>query len=1409
MSRAIAALALFLGHSAGANSPKPIALAQLPLSFERNEGQFEDSVDYASRTSGLSLYIAKNNLLLSLSEPHELGRASSRVSHQALIQLVGANEKAKPEATDKLPGVTNYLIGSDRSQWRRGIAQYKQVGYSGIYSGIDISYYGNGQSLEYDFVVRPGASSKSIQFSYRGLSNVTQSPDGDLELWIGSIRVLQKRPIVYQAIEGRRVEVSAKYVLDRRTNRAHFAIGRYDHRHDLIIDPILQYGAFIGGTGNEGANYLAVDLSGNTYITGSTTSGFLPGLQTNGFQRSLMGPSDAFVTKINAAGSAIVYTTYLGGTGNEEGTALAADFAGNVYLCGWTDSSNFPVRLNSSLPGSGAYSGGKSDGFVSVLNAAGSDLSVSFYLGGAGDDIANALTIDSGANIYVAGYTSSLSLPAMNGPQRANAGGQDAFLYKFSSKGIFAYSTFFGGAGDEVANGVAVEASGAVYVVGDTTSNTLPGISAVSVQSTRKGSQDIFLFVVTPVQLSLTSSSTLQASGSPITFSYSTFLGGSATQSAYSVVVSSGTAYFTGWTNSFDFPTTKSAFQVSNGGGYDAIVAAVTPQSLNGYATPSLTYSTYLGGSGTDLGWSIGFGQQGDIYVAGYTDSQNFLPALPAHPLSGANTFIAKLATNLSGQSLPFLPLFAGYLAASSPYAPVTLALSFHGRGSDTGPFTDDVYLAGYATSSTNLGSPVLGSFGGGTTDAFVGKLSSADLQLQIQSPTPTPTGSGQLIPGTDAFFKVAAFNAGPSVADAVTVTLQLQAGLSFVRCDGTVTCTVNGSTVTATLGSQAAGQSLSFSLVTKTAKTTTMATVLGLLSSATPDPNTTNNALIGSATLSGAPQFTTVPPDGLDFGRVALGSSTSLPISIVALVNTTLQLKVKPAQGTNTTAFSVRNTDQTINVGANSTIPAMLIFAPQTSGSASSTLDIGNDNMVLTVNLAGEGTTPVTLSATPNPVSFTYRIGDPAPSTQNLTISSNAANNVPFTIDPPADNWLSIGSQSGTTGTASAGVAVSVRVSGLQANSSPYSSTLVVRSGPTTLNVPVRLTVSPSTSNTFNVGGPLTFDYRIGDPSPASQSLNVGASPSNVSFTIDPTPSWLRVTPLSGSTPANLLVSVVTSGLQASGSPYQTNLTIRSPNASAPASVPVTLTVHGVGPPLPTINRGGVVTVSGNVQRLTPLGLVSIYGANFTDNVSTGWNGSTLPTMLGGASVTIDGQSAYLLYVSPAFMNVVVPDTATRGPVQVVVKNNNGSSAPVLVSMESYSPEFKTWANNYVEALHSDGTASSPPSDVAPSGMYPRSAPAKPGESISLWALGFGPSNPPQPAGQIARNTPLAPASPALVLTIGGRVVTPSYVGLGGVGLYQFNITVPSDLADGDYEVVATMANYQTQAGLKIPVKR
>ena len=521
------------------------------------------------------------------------------------MKLVGANPNPKIVGMDELPGKSNYFIGNDPKKWRTNVPNYARVKYANVYPGVDLVYYGNQGQLEYDFVVQPGADLRQIALDVgAGLVPAQGHPqgvplriDGNGDFVVGTEagEVTFHKPVIYQPdlasaagsslVTRHSSLVEGRYRLDG-DNHIHFELGRYDRRRPVVIDPVLAYSTYLGGSGNhqygtgDYGTGIAVDSSGDAYVTGSASSSDFPTTPA-AFQAACRGGSyyscaDAFVSKLNAAGSALVYSTYLGGSDDDTGTGIALDAAGSAYVTGNTVSSDFPTT-----PGAFQTTyGGNGDAFVSKLNAAGSALLYSTYLGGSNFDQGLAIVPDSLGNACVTGWTGSADFPTTPGAFQTTLGYEDAFVTKLNTTGsALVYSTYLGGDDEYYQNagaGIAVDRSGNAYVTGWTNSSNFPTTPG-AFQTTLAGSANAFV-------------SNLNATGSALL--YSTYLGGSAYDYPSGVAVdASKNAYVTGSTDSADFPTTPGAFQTtfsSLGEGF------VTKLNASGSA---LVYSSYLGGS--------------------------------------------------------------------------------------------------------------------------------------------------------------------------------------------------------------------------------------------------------------------------------------------------------------------------------------------------------------------------------------------------------------------------------------------------------------------------------------------------------------------------------------------------------------------------------------------------------------------------------------------------------------------------------------------------------------------------------------------------------------------------------------------------------------------------------------------
>jgi len=402
LQHSVAAPALVSNQSSSSSVAQ--AYGQLPMSFEVNQGQTDAQVMYLTRGSGYTLFLTQDGAVLSLepssgktADPSSTPAAESGVA--LFMQLEGANPQAAIQGEDLLPGVSNYFIGNDPNQWHTNVPNYGRVAYQDVYPGVELDYYGNQQQLEYDFTVAPGADPQNIRLSFNGAQSVALDAQGDLVLHTTLGDILQHAPVVYQVVGGARQPVAGKFVL-LGENQVTFQVGAYNHLLPLVIDPTLSYSTYLGGSGNDEANGIAVDSGGDAYITGTTYSTDFPttpgAFQTGNVAASLDG-TEAFVTKLNASGTALVYSTYLGGSTGAYGSGIVVDSSGDAYVTGGAGA-NFPTTA-------GAFQTtpeGFGDAFVTKFNASGTALVYSTYLDGCGG---LGIAVDNGGDAYVTGST--------------------------------------------------------------------------------------------------------------------------------------------------------------------------------------------------------------------------------------------------------------------------------------------------------------------------------------------------------------------------------------------------------------------------------------------------------------------------------------------------------------------------------------------------------------------------------------------------------------------------------------------------------------------------------------------------------------------------------------------------------------------------------------------------------------------------------------------------------------------------------------------------------------------------------------------------------------------------------------------------------------------------------------------
>jgi hypothetical protein len=697
--------------ASGPATPRLQNFARTPLSFEANQDQTDAQVQYLARGPGYTVFLTATEAVLALRPAATAansrgmaalprtrrGSAGSAIAQsgegtvddvQAVVrmQLLGSNPESLATGADQQPGRVNYFRGNDPSKWRTQIPTYARVKYEDVYPGIGLVYYGNQKQLEYDFVVGPGADAGQIRLWFAGAQSLNVNDDGDLEVRAGEQVLLQHKPVVYQEMAGERRQVAANFVVHGQ--EVSFTLGGYDRDRPLVIDPVLSYSTYLGGSASSNTNGdqgygIAVDAAGNVYVSGLTASPDFPtakALQPNNAgDPSMAGNAaeDAFVTKLSADGTVLVYSTYLGGSDSDQGHGIAVDSSGNAYVTGFTYSVDFPT-VN---PLQGAlerlYHG---NAFVAKLSADGSALIYSTYLGGSGNNGNNAgapgwdqgtgIAVNALGNAYVTGWTDSRDFPTVKPLQGTFRGNYlNAFVCQLTADGsALIYSTYLGGSGPlgDYGSSIALDAAGNAHVTGFTTSPDFPTVNAL--QPVLRSPPDAF-----PGSNAFVAK--LTADGSALV--YSTYLGGTgANDVGTSIAVDvGGNAFVTGSTSSPDFPTAN-ALQPTLRGAANAFVAKLSPDGS------TLVYSTYLGGSKFEGNGGIAVDAAGNAYVVGQTLSPDF-PTVNA--LQGAlgspngNGFVAELSADGSAM------VYSTYLGGSGGDLAHRIALDAAGNAYVTG----------------------------------------------------------------------------------------------------------------------------------------------------------------------------------------------------------------------------------------------------------------------------------------------------------------------------------------------------------------------------------------------------------------------------------------------------------------------------------------------------------------------------------------------------------------------------------------------------------------------------------------------------------------------------------------------------------------------------------------------------
>jgi len=673
----------------------------MPLYFIENKGQMDNWVFYYVQGQDKTLYFGSEGLTFILRElkgPEELIR-----SWVLKLDFMGANPGVLPEGLEETGAVISYFKGP-REDWKTGLPTYFKVAYRELWPGIDLIFSGHVQELKYEFVVKPWADPSLIRLCYRGAQSVRVIDSGEMEVKSPVASFKDGKPVAWQDIDGRRKEVSLAYHLEdsslgsrpKRSVGYGFQVGSYDRSHPLILDPAtLIYCGYIGGSGNDIGNAIAVDALGNAYVTGYTDSSQTTFPDTVGPDLTHNGNSDAFVAKVKSDGTGLIYCGYIGGSGSDVGNGIAVDGSGNVYVAGDTSSSQatFPAIVGPDLTHSG-----NSDAFVAKVKSNGTGLIYCGYIGGSGNDIGNAIAVDALGNAYVTGYTDSsqTTFPDTVGPDLTHNGNSDAFVAKVKSNGTgLIYCGYIGGSSGEAGRDIAVDALGNAYITGYTDSSQTTFPDTVGPDLTHNGSSDAFVAKV-------------KSDGTGL--DYCGYIGGSGNDYGNGVAVDgSGNAYVTGNTYSSQttFPDTVGP-DLTHNGSSDAFVAKVKSDGTG------LDYCGYIGGSSADNGLDVAVDGSGNAYVAGYTSSnETTFPVTRGPDLTHngwVDAFVAKVKFDGAGLN------YCGYIGGIDEDYGQSIAVDGSGNA----------YVMGDASSSDVTFPAIVGPdlTHNGSSDAFVAKIS-------------------------------------------------------------------------------------------------------------------------------------------------------------------------------------------------------------------------------------------------------------------------------------------------------------------------------------------------------------------------------------------------------------------------------------------------------------------------------------------------------------------------------------------------------------------------------------------------------------------------------------------------------------------------------------------------------------
>lgn len=792
-----------------------------PLVFEQNTGQYSAVNRYISRALGYNLGFAADHVAI---VPYGAGKGESIGSsgYPETVALVfeGVNEQLSITGQNRQLSRSFYFRGgADNKHETFSSSHFAGVRYQQIYAGINAVFYGNQQQLEYDFIVSPGASVETIKLRIDGAQKVELAENGDLLIYISKGLLRKHAPVAYQEKDNARRYVDAQFQLNT-DNRISFVIGDYDPGIPLTIDPVISFSSYLGGAKIDRAFAVTTDSEGDIYIAGNTLSNNFPVTQ-GAFQEDIAPPrlgsgeNDAFVTKIDAAGNGIIFSSYLGGNVSDIAYDIAVDGNKNIYLVGKTLSDNFPTTTGAFIENPK-----RTDGFVTKISASGASLVYSTYLGGGSNESApgfgesgeaRAIDVDSEGNAYITGVTTSDSFPVTQGALQTSKGGGagdfDAYVSKLNSTGAaLLYSTYLGGSDDElldssvdfISGDIVVDATGSAYVTGFTKSANFPASNTIA------GNKDVFVVKLNP-------------QGSAADFSH--FLGGTGDEEGNSITIDSdGNIIVVGYTKSDDFPVVN-AFQGSNASSGDPNPQDMFISKLDNNGV--ILFSTYLGGgSNTDEASAVAVDEQNNIYVAGF-GAPDFPSIDPVTEIAQDN--FSAVVVKLDGAGSP---IYSTKIARTK--SATDLALGNNGQVIVVGATSKDRILVKNAFQDTS-GDEFLAD-----TDAFVLKLEpGVDLKV-IVSATKTSLALNESVT-----LIIEVQNISNNNASNVVVSNILPAELMFQSASAQ--CVHTAGTVDCSVGDLVAGGSLSLDVVAKATAVGSLSSTV-TVSSAAVDINPDNN---------------------------------------------------------------------------------------------------------------------------------------------------------------------------------------------------------------------------------------------------------------------------------------------------------------------------------------------------------------------------------------------------------------------------------------------------------------------------------------------------------------------------------------------------------------------------------------